>query len=175
MKTYLYFLCTLFVILTSTQLTSAQDKACACCTEKHSAFDFWVGNWEVFLPDGSVAGYNTITKIQDQCALEENWTSAKGGFTGSSYNYYNQTSGQWEQLWIDNGGNQLKLYGNRDGNQMVLSSEPFKRPDGEMYVNRITWTANEDGSVRQQWDILKGDEVVQVAFNGLYKKKESPE
>ncbi|MDX1315011.1 MAG: hypothetical protein R3356_05865, partial [Eudoraea sp.] len=148
-----------------------QKKPCACCTEEHKAFDFWEGDWEVYLPDGSVAGHNTITKIQDKCALEENWTSAKGGFTGTSFNFYNQTSGKWEQLWIDNAGTQLKLYGNRKGNQMVLASEPFKGQDGDMYVNRITWTANDDGTVRQHWEILKGDTVVQVAFDGLYKKR----
>ncbi len=170
-----YFVSILLVFLSSSQLIFAQDNACACCTEDHSSFDFWLGDWEVFLPDGSVAGYNTIAKIQDQCALEENWTSAKGGFTGTSYNFFNKASGKWEQLWIDNGGNQLKLFGNRTGNQMVLASEPFKGQDGEMFVNRITWTANEDGTVRQHWEILKEDKVVQVAFDGLYKKKNPAE
>ena len=175
MKTPLYFFCTFISFLLFSQFVLAQEQPCPCCTEEHSAFDFWIGDWEVMLPDGNVAGYNSISKIQGKCALEEKWTSAKGGFTGTSFNFYNKTSGQWEQLWIDNGGNQLKLYGNRKGNQMILASEPFKDKDGNMLVNRITWTANEDGTVRQHWEIMKGDNVVQVAFDGLYKKKNTAE
>ncbi|MCX2720539.1 hypothetical protein [Lentiprolixibacter aurantiacus] len=171
MKTLLHLSFILSFALFSIQFALAQEKDCACCTENHSAFDFWIGDWEVFLPDGSVAGYNTIAKIQDKCALQEKWTSAKRDFKGTSYNYYNQTSGQWEQLWIDNAGTQLKLYGNRIGNQMILSSEAFKGPDGGMYINRITWTANPDGTVRQHWEVLQGENVVQVAFDGLYRKK----
>lgn len=152
-------------------MTHAQEQDCACCSEEHRAFDFWIGEWEVYTPDGAVAGHNSITRIQDQCALQENWSSARAGYTGTSYNYYNMTEGRWEQLWIDNAGAQLKLYGNRNGNQMILTSEPFKRPDGELYVNRITWTSNQNGTVRQLWEVLKAGEVVQVVFDGLYKKK----
>lgn len=149
---------------------NAQNEQCPCCTEKHKAFDFWIGEWEVFNPDGTTAGYNRIEKIQGQCVLQENWTSARAGYTGTSYNYYDQTKERWEQLWVDNAGAQLKLYGNPTANQMVLSSEPFTRPDGKEYINRITWTANADGTVRQLWEVLQNEEVVQVAFDGLYKK-----
>lgn len=169
MKTFFLSFLLVFGLLFSDTL-SAQNENCPCCTENHRAFDFWIGEWEVVNPNGSAAGFNRIEKIQGQCALQENWTSARAGFTGTSYNYYNQAEDRWEQLWIDNAGTQLKLYGNRTGNQMILSSEPFEREDGKAYVNRITWTANADGSVRQLWEVLQGEEVVQVAFDGLYKK-----
>ncbi len=56
------------------------------------------------------------------------------------------------------------------GNQMILSSDPFDR-DGKMLTNRITWTANEDGTVRQLWEILEGEKVVNTAFDGIYRKE----
>lgn len=148
----------------------AQADKCACCTEDHKAFDFWLGNWEVTNTDGSTAGKNTIVKEQDGCILKENWTSATPGYTGASSNYYNLNTKQWEQLWIDNSGNHLKLKGKRVGNQMILASDEFTRPDGKAYVNRITWTANEDGTVRQLWEVLQGDKVVSSSFDGLYTK-----
>ncbi len=170
MKQLLALLILLMGVLAPTNVQAQKDaEACACCTEEHKAFDFWIGNWEVFLKDGSVAGYNSIKKLQDKCVLQENWTSARGGFTGTSYNFFNQKSGKWEQLWIDNAGSYLKLYGNRVANQMILASEPFERPDGKTYVNRITYTVNTDGTVRQLWELLQQGEVVQVAFDGLYK------
>ncbi|WP_411031370.1 hypothetical protein [Spongiimicrobium sp. 3-5] len=148
----------------------AQDTPCACCTDNHREFDFWVGTWEVTAPDGTLAGKNTIEIIQDGCVLKENWTSATGKSTGVSTNFFNSQTEQWEQLWLDNSGSYLKLQGSRAGNQMMLSSETFTHTDGKQYTNRITWTANEDGTVRQMWEVLQEGEVVSVAFDGLYKK-----
>ncbi|WP_343485674.1 hypothetical protein [Allomuricauda sp. d1] len=148
----------------------AQNTACKCCTDTHKAFDFWVGSWVVTNADGSPAGNNTIVKEEGGCVLRENWTSASAGFTGTSLNFYNQQSNQWEQLWIDNSGNHLKLKGNRTGDQMILSSDEFTHTDGESYINRITWTHNQDGTVNQLWEVLQNNEVKQVLFNGLYRR-----
>ncbi len=150
----------------------AQEESCACCNENHKAFDFWIGTWEVTNPDGTAAGENTIVKSESNCVLRESWKSAKGGYTGTSTNFYNQTTGQWEQLWIDNTGAHLKLKGNRQGNQMILSSEEFINKDGDLNRNRITWTLNNDGTVRQLWEILKEEKVINIAFDGLYQRTE---
>mgnify|MGYP001814192805 FL=1 len=120
--------------------------------------------------DGTDAGKNTIIKIQDGCILMENWISAKGQYTGTSLNFYNDKTKQWEQLWIDNAGSHLKLTGKRTGNQMIMKSLPFEHQDGKNYVNKITWTLNKDGTVRQLWEILHNDTVSNVAFDGLYRK-----
>ena len=150
-------------------LTFSQSDECTCCTADHKAFDFWVGEWKVTNPDGSFAGNNTIKKIQDQCVLQENWIGA-GGTTGTSMNFYNRITGQWEQLWIDNSGTPLQLKGNRIANKMILSSDEFTRADGKKYINRITWSLNEDGTVRQLWEVLQNKKIVNVAFDGLYTK-----
>lgn len=149
----------------------AQSEPCPCCTENHRAFDFWVGEWEVFKPDGTLAGTNSIIKEQDDCILRENWISSNNPFTGSSVNFYNNQTARWEQLWIDNAGSHLYLYGNRKGNQMVLVSEEIPRENKPSYVNRIIYTLNEDGTVRQLWEILINGEVANVAFDGLYRKR----
>ena len=158
------------VILFASFGLMAQTKSCNCCTEKHAEFDFWIGSWTVTNPDGSAAGKNIIDKIQDKCILRENWTSAKGKYTGTSNNFYNPQAKQWEQIWIDNQGQSLHLKGNRTGNQMILTSDELKNQKGELYQNRVTWTHNEDGSVRQLWEVLQNGKVTSVAFNGLYKK-----
>jgi len=152
----------------------AQDN-CKCCTPQHKAFDFWLGEWEVFLPDGNKAGENSIIKIQDNCILQEHWKSANPKFTGTSFNFYNSKTAKWEQLWIDNQGQHLKLYGNRRDNQMILKSEKFKDKDGNAVYNRITWTKNDRGTVRQLWEtitLVNEKELVKVIFDGLYKPKQ---
>ncbi len=151
---------------------NAQNTSCNCCTEKHAEFDFWIGTWEVTNPDGTAAGKNVIDKIQDKCILRENWTSAKGSFTGTSYNFYNYQKKQWEQIWVDNQGQNLHLKGNRTGNQMILMSDELKNQQGQTYVNKVTWTHNTDGTVRQLWQTSTNKEEWKTVFDGLYKKVE---
>lgn len=166
-KYYIYTLLFLFV-----NVAFSQTENCPCCTENHKAFDFWIGEWAVTNPDGSDAGKNSIDKVQSGCVIQENWTSAKGGYTGTSNNFYNSVDKQWEQIWIDNVGGQLKLYGNKKGNQMILSSKGAKNSKGIIVVNRVTWTDNDDGTVRQLWEVLHDGKVANIAFDGLYKKRE---
>lgn len=160
----------LAMILVTTFSLNAQINSCNCCSEKHSEFNFWEGSWIVTKPDGSPAGTNMIDKLQDNCILRENWTSANGSYTGTSYNFYNSKTEMWEQLWLDNQGGVLHLKGNRKGNQMILQSDELENPKGEPYFHRITWTLNGDGSVRQYWETITNNQNIVVAFDGLYKK-----
>lgn len=150
--------------------TIAAQEQCRCCTEQHAAFDFWIGAWEVTNPDGSSAGKNVIEKIQDNCALRENWTSALGDYTGTSTNFYNHKTKLWEQLWIDNKGHSLKLKGNRKKNQMILETDEENNANGTPFIHRITWTLNPDGSVRQLWETITHGKDISIPFDGWYKK-----
>jgi hypothetical protein len=155
-----------------TMSINAQDNNCKCCADKYSEFDFWIGKWNVTNPDGTAAGKNVIDKIQDNCILRENWTSAKGKLTGTSSNFYNAQTKQWEQIWIDNQGGSLHLKGNKTGNQMILETDEETNEDGQIFYHRVTWTDNEDGSVRQYWETITEGKDVAVAFDGLYKRNQ---
>ena len=161
----------LCLLLFSIISVNAQTNPCNCCTEKHAEFDFWVGEWNVTNPDGSKAGTNTITKSQNNCLLQEHWASANGKITGTSNNFYNYKTKQWEQIWVDNVGGSLHLKGNREGNQMILKTDIETNKNGQPFYHRVTWTLNDDGSVRQYWETITNDKDVTVAFDGLYKKK----
>lgn len=149
----------------------AQTNTCTCCTENHRAFDFWLGQWRVTNSSGAVVGTNRITKLQGDCAIREEWEGTSGT-TGTSINFFNAQTGLWEQLWVDNQGTQLKLKGNREKNRMILASETFTHTDGKHYQNRITWTRNSDGTVRQLWELVAEDSTVRVLFDGLYTREE---
>jgi hypothetical protein len=145
---------------------------CACCTEQYRQFDFWVGSWETFTGD-KLAGTNKIVVLQDSCIIQENWTANGGGYTGTSYNFFNKTTQKWEQIWIDNGGNTLHLEGEfKDGKMTLVGKNKKTNKKGEPYIERITWTPNADGTVRQNWEVSKDDgKNWNSIFNGLYKKK----
>jgi hypothetical protein len=164
MRGFLVILLSLWV-----STANAQDAACKCCNAQSSAFDFWLGEWNVTDAAGKAAGQNSIDKIQNGCVLRENWTSASPGYTGTSYNFYNYESKKWQQLWLDNQGGSLQLVGERVGNQMIMSSEQTTNNQGQEVQHRITWTLKDDGSVRQLWETTTGTES-QVVFDGLYKK-----
>ena len=71
---------------------------------------------------------------------------------------------------VGNQGGALHLKGNRKDNQMILQSDKLKNDKDELYFHRITWTLNEDGSVRQYWETITNENDIVVAFDGLYKK-----
>lgn len=173
MKTFSFLpiriLCVLYFGCVLVSTVYAQAKNCNCCTQKHKVFDFWKGEWKVFTPDGKLAGTNTIEKIQNDCILRENWISTNAGFTGTSYNFYNANTGQWEQLWIDNQGQSLHLKGGLINGSMVLQSSPLIQKDGSKLINKVTWTPLKQGQVRQLWETKKGDAAWVTVFDGTYK------
>lgn len=132
-----------------------------CSAPEYRQFDFWVGEWDVFLPGGQQAGSNVVERLLGGCALSENWTSATGGH-GKSYNFYDAARGVWHQTWIDAQGNPLYIDGGMQGDSMVLT-------DG---LNRITWTPLESGHVRQHWEVTQDDGVTwATAFDGEYRRR----
>lgn len=145
---------------------------CYCCEEQHSQFDFWIGEWEVVDSIGTKLGENRISNIEGNCIISEHWTGAKG-YTGSSYNYYDKSDSTWNQLWIDNRGNILKLKGRFEGGSMVLRSELTEGTKVDWYYNQISWTENRDGTVSQIWEVFdKNHKLLTTVFSGIYVKKE---
>ena len=141
----------------------------------HHQFDFWLGQWQV-TSNGQAAGTNTVHTIQNGCVIQENWKgSGAGGITGTSFNIYDRASGRWHQTWVDAGGTLLQLDGGLVEGSMVLAGER-PAPGGEGIVqHRISWTPNEDGSVRQLWEASQdGGESWNVIFDGLYTRSITP-
>ncbi len=152
-------------------LYDLQAQDCACCSESHQQFDFWVGDWIVYDTLGNLVGENTIEKLVTECVLSEYWRGGSGG-VGRSYNYYNLADSTWNQVWIDASGANLVLKGRLVGKSMVLQSELLSGQKIDWYRNRITWIPNIDGTVTQLWEILnKEGKVINQAFQGIYKKK----
>ena len=52
---------------------------------------------------------------------------------------------------------------------MVLDGK-IRQSDGSDLKQRITWTANSDGTVRQLWESMDAKGRWSVAFDGLYTK-----
>jgi hypothetical protein len=161
--------CVGLLILLLISSLSAQDGPPATPVEARQ-FDFWIGEWEV-TAGGKAAGTNIIAPILGGRALRETWRGA-GGYNGTSTNIYDATTKTWKQFWVDNSGLVLLLEGGLSDGKMVLTGERLDR-EGSSVMDRITWTPNEDGTVRQVWETsTDGGENWEVGFDGLYRKLE---
>ncbi|MBU2112138.1 MAG: hypothetical protein KKE94_00030 [Gammaproteobacteria bacterium] len=157
----------IITLLIATSFAQA-SQAAVCHTEQHRAFDFWLGNWQVFKADGSLAGSNRISLAQNGCVLTEQY-STPSGFNGQSLNMFDSSRGLWHQTWVDNSGSLLLLQGNIVGSDMLLSGS-FTTAEGDVQQQRIRWTPNQDGSVRQHWQTQTAEGNWITLFDGLYKK-----
>lgn len=152
------------LLLTSTASVAAGP----CDGPQYKQFDFWQGQWQVFTPDGKLAGTNSLTKEYGGCVLHERYQTPSG-FTGESLNTYDRVRNVWHQTWVDNSGQLLLLEGKLKGSEMVLEGKG-KNAKGQDLYHRITWTPNSDGTVRQHWQSATVKGQWQTAFDGLYKK-----
>ena len=142
-------------------------------------FDFWLGEWEVTTPDGKPAGQSRIEAMAGGHGLLENWEGAPppgspagtNGSSGKSLNAYNPAKKQWQQFWVGGGG-VLELAGGLVDGRMILAGSRVL-PDGATLINRITWTSNPDGSVRQHWEQSRdGGQTWTTVFDGHYTRKQ---
>jgi hypothetical protein len=146
----------------------AADAAAPCSAAEHRQFDFWVGEWQVHKKDGSVAGINRIDREFGGCVVHEHYLTGRG-YSGESFNIYDSSRKVWHQTWVDSSGLLLTLEGHLIGSNMVLEGKN-RQSDGSEIKQRITWSPNADGTVRQLWESTdpKGQWV--VSFDGLYTK-----
>lgn len=66
------------------------------------AFDFRIGEWNVFAANGSPAGTNSIQPAEYGCLLIERWADVNA-LTGQSYNFLGPGTGKWRQVWVSGG------------------------------------------------------------------------
>jgi hypothetical protein len=166
----------LFCALAGATCVAAQTPAATrpCMDAESHQFDFWIGDWDVFNPQGIQVGTNRIAPLYEGCVLHESWKSK--AIEGQSFNRYDADRGVWHQTWVDNGGTLLLLDGGLKDGDMVLADAgmPGRKPDAP--INELRWSRNADGSVRQQWRTsTDGGKTWNTAFDGKYVRSSRPQ
>lgn len=156
--------------------TCAQQQAPISPCHTNSAyrqFDFWIGEWEAFNPQGKKAGDSKIELILDSCVILENWHSASYNYSGKSFNTFNTETGKWQQTWVDNAGG-ITYYSNgefKDG-KMIVTTPNDKQPDGTYKMLRMTFSKLSDDKVRQFGESsTDGGAVWKTDFDLEYRRK----
>jgi len=130
--------------------TRRNQKPCAYAPENRQ-FDFWLGEWNVVTTkDGIAAGSSRIELILADCVVQENWTSGGNiGYTGKSYNIYNQALKRWEQYWVDNAGGNIFFYGGLKNGVMDYWTDTIPQPDGTKLKRHLQFIRLGPDTVRQ--------------------------
>ncbi len=157
------------VVLVASNAAAAAEPAKACESREFRALDFWIGEWRVTwkTPDGQPAeGHNSIERILDGCAIEENWKGGDGSM-GKSLTFFDPAANRWHQTWIDNSAQPLFLEGKFEGESLVLQAKT-----GEGFTetfHRISWTPL-SGGLRQHWEQSKDGKAWKTVFDGRYER-----
>lgn len=141
------------------------------CADNANArqFDFWVGQWKV-MANGKTAGHNVISERHNGCLIHESYTTPSG-YSGESVNFFDPSTQSWRQIWIDNTGNVIWYEGELvDGEMRFLGD--LHAPNGKTQKSRMTFTPNEDGSVRQLMEQSSDGADWKTVFDGLYVQGE---
>jgi hypothetical protein len=125
-----------------------------CSLPVFRQFDFWVGTWEAFAPNGNKAGDSKISIILDSCIILEEWTSASSQqgliYSGKSFNMYNVATKQWQQTWVDNTGNTTEfLRGEGSDGKIIFYADKVIGPQDKNFMRKLTFTKLSNDKVRQ--------------------------
>lgn len=131
--------------------TAAAAPAAPCTGQAHHAFDFWIGEWNVFAQNGQKAGENSISRAEYGCLILEHWTGSNS-ITGQSYNFLDPATGKWRQVWVSGGAVIDHTGGLTERGSMRLEGTIAYQAGGPALPFRGEWTPNADGSVTQHFE-----------------------
>ncbi len=173
---------TTFLTLMLAQAASAEAPATPppapprCEGANYEAFDFWVGEWDVYpnategTPDQ--VAESRIEKVSAGCAIRETWMPLRGR-GGSSLSAYDPETGGWHQLWVGGAPGRVFFDGGAVDGRMVLTGYWGKDNEGNPSLVRMTYSVQEDGSVRQHGQASSDHGVTwSDSFDLIYRRKE---
>lgn len=120
-----------------------------CAAEEFGALDFWVGEWDVFQTGTETqVATSRIEKVSNGCAIRESWMPLRGP-GGTSLSSYDAETGLWHQLWIGAQPGRVFFEGGAVEGALVLTGYWGRDAEGQPSLVRMTYSLNDDGSVRQ--------------------------
>ena len=147
-----------------------------CEGEKYEAFDFWVGEWDVYpnSSEGEAAKVadSSIEKVSAGCAIRETWMPLQGR-GGTSLSAYDPKTEGWHQLWVGGTPGRTFFDGGAVEGKMVLTGQWGKAQDGTPLLVRMTYSLQDDGSVRQHGQASKDQGLTWTDyFDLIYRRKD---
>lgn len=135
-------------------------------------FDFVLGNWDFYAPDGTKIGEQTYTKREDGHLILEEWKLSSGQ-TGLGMTFVDPKTGLWRQVWMSPMYH-IDYSGSLDENgAMVLEGILYPNNGDKSSPIRGIWTKQADGSVKQDFFVLNDKtNTWEVLFAGFTRLKQ---
>lgn len=172
----------LFLFLTGFQaggFAQQSQNARPCDTQEGKQLDFWLGEWQLSWPaeqwggrKGKMQhGTNTVTRILDDCIVQEEFRFPDGNFNGHSVSVFNAKKKLWQQTWVDNKGGYLVFTGNFHDGQMELRTAPVERA-GKTVISRMVFRNIKPNSLDWDWQRSEDNgETWKDVWNIHYQRK----
>ncbi|HEX4848411.1 MAG TPA: hypothetical protein VFV30_09720 [Novosphingobium sp.] len=144
-----------------------------CTGPLYTAFDFWVGQWNVFRKaDGQQIARSAVAKINGDCALREDWLPLDGK-PGGTLSAPDMITGRWHHYWLDGKGARVDLEGGLYYGEMILAGTwRGGGPGGADVLVRVTFTRLDADSVRQRGEMSEDEGLTWTpAFDYLYLRR----
>jgi len=152
-------------------LYAAVSKPLPCSAPAYRQFDFWLGEWDVFEEGGStIEARATVTRIQDDCGLREQYEGTDGA-SGESLSMYDPSAAEWQQTWLSNRGRVVFIHGTLQGEAMTLSGTDHGA--GGHRLVRGVWKP-ESGGVRETAETSSDEGKTWTPWFDLSFRKRSP-
>ena len=126
-----------------------------CSSEKapYRDFDFVIGTWDFYTPDGTKIGKQTYTKREKGCLILEEW-ELNSGETGMGMSFVDPETGLWRQVWMSPSFH-IDYSGGIDKNgAMVLKGKIYPNNGDKSSPVRGIWAKQPNGTIKQEFFIL---------------------
>jgi len=144
---------------------------CAADGSPWRDFDFFIGDWDVFDPDGGQRyGRNTLVASEQGCLLMGSWVNVNGG-TGSSMNVYDPLKQQWRQIW-QSPPSFIDQYGRLDEQgRMQMEGQIYYHGSGLTAPFKGTWSPiDADRFLQEFWQYDAAEDQWNLWFRGEYQR-----
>ncbi|MBI1185749.1 MAG: hypothetical protein GC206_00140 [Alphaproteobacteria bacterium] len=147
----------------------------ACASAAHHGFDFWIGEWDVRRTGAdAVSGASSIGSEDQGCVITEHFRSLTAPYSGRSLNMFDAAAGKWFQYWMDSTGDITRFEGglNEAGQMVLVAANDVGPGQPEPQFQRMTFTPNPDGSVRQHGESSPDGETWTTTYDLTYRRRE---
>ena len=159
----------LFFLTAAIAAATPPASSAACAAQPYRAFDFWLGDWDVFDVGGAATPVARahITRILEGCVVHELYEASSGGLRGESFSIYDRTRSLWHQTWVTDRGRLLQIEGGQREDRMMFNGS-YLGDDGKNTLIRALWWPVRDG-VRERAEIsADGGKSWQPSFDLIF-------
>ena len=133
-------------------------------------FDFWVGEWDVYVNDQKRAE-SSITFTNGKCGILEDYRPLNTP-GGNSISYFDVADGRWKQEWVSNGrvSHYIEPESYTKGQMQLIARHTSNK--GNFLLRMIYYHNKKEDTVRQVMDRSDDNgQTWKTIFDGLYRRK----